>query len=684
MKRRMKFLVILPCLAAAAGLGAYRPDPTAAVARLTGVSVQSNGAGQILVTLVTSRATAYHVYRMEKPARLVLDLDRAALDVPQRWFPGHDPVVKQVRVGQFRGADPAIVRVVADVVGQPAFEIQRNSQGLRLVIASGEATARASAPPAAAKTSPALAAAPPNPPVLPRVEANSSADGVPRLAEPAVTPNRSSRAPALAPVAMTAPPAPPEMAPAAAAARVVAQGQENHPSAPIVVSPATPAAKPQQLPPTPYTGERISLNLKDVDLKDFFRLIHEISGLNIIIDPNVSGTVTLVLDDVPWDQALDIVLKNNGLGKVLEGNVLRIAKIQTLTAEQEDAVRLKEAQIDSEPLVTVFRPLNYARVIGMAGGAMGGGASPAMGGAAAAGPMTDVLSIVKNFLSKRGTVVADPRNNALVITDVQSQIPIIDSVIQQLDRKTKQVSIEAKIVLATDDFTRQLQSALNGGTVSKNGINVTGGSTGSGASAQSNIPTSPPQPTRLTIGQTNASGFGAYALSSLGARYFIGVALAAAESRNQAKVISSPTIMTQNNVRGEVVQGTQIPVQTTINNTVTTIYINAALTLDVTPQVTDDGHIFLIIQVQNNSPGPVLPGTQNPEINTQSATTQVLVSDGGTVIFGGVKLTANTKSYTEVPGLGRIPLLGNLFKSTNREVQTNDLLFIITPKIITS
>lgn len=159
-------------------------------------------------------------------------------------------------------------------------------------------------------------------------------------------------------------------------------------------------------------------------------------------------------------------------------------------------------------------------------------------------------------------------------------------------------------------------------------------------------------------------------------------AIAAAETRNKAKTISAPTIVTQNNIPGSVMQGTQIPVQTTVNNTVTTIYINATLSLMVTPQVTDDGHIFLNILVQNNSPGPVLNGTSSPEINTQAATTQVLVPDGGAVVFGGIKVTSNTKSVTQVPGLGSIPLIGNLFKSSDREDQQDELLFIVSPKIL--
>jgi type IV pilus assembly protein PilQ len=482
-------------------------------------------------------------------------------------------------------------------------------------------------------------------------------------------------------------------------------------------------ALPQQPGPVPggpvgqgqqraeYTGERISLNLKDVDLKDFFRLIHEISKLNVIVDANVTGSLTLVLDEVPWDQALDIVLRDNGLTRVLEGNVLRIAKLDTLAAEQEATARVNDARINSEPLVTVFRPLNYANakiITALLKSWVGGGA-----------------------LSKRGTVLADERDNTLIITDVQQQIPIIELAVTKLDKKTKQISIEARIVSANTDFVRQLgvslgnlifnpsgsvqagggtgltspsatlqppQQTITGsstntgtstgtstisgtnGTTTQTGTN-TGTSTGTSSTTQT-ATRSGSVPAAITLGSLAASGFGVYAISNASARYLINGAITAAENDSRAKVISAPTIVTQNNVAGTVLQGTQVPVQTVINNTVTTVYFDATLTLKVTPQVTEDGNIFLILDVKNASPGSLLPGTPAPEINTQQATTQVLVPDGGTVVFGGVKVTNKTKAVTQVPFLGNVPVLGNLFKQTNTENQEQELLFFVTPHVL--
>ena len=459
------------------------------------------------------------------------------------------------------------------------------------------------------------------------------------------------------------------------------------PSAAIGLPQAQPAGANQ------YTGERISLNLKDVDLKDFFRLIHEISGLNIIVDPNVSGNLTVALENVPWDQALDIVLRNNNLDKALDGNVLRIAKIETLAAEADTRTKLAKAQAEATGLVTVVRYLQYATAADVmvnnanvspatsSGGAVTGGG--VLGPNVIFGVATVLKNLGRSILSPRGTITADPRDNAVVITDIPSQIPIIQAIIDKLDRKSKQVSISARIVLTTNDVVRQVQSALNTQILNRSGSVVAGGVSGSGASATpTNQFTNPAAGNRGTLTQTSVSGFGAFALSNLGGLYAINAAIAAAENKNQAKTISSPTIVTQNNVPGLVQQGTELFIQTIINNTVTSVPVNASLALAVTPQITDDGHIFLNIQVQNDSPGPVLPNTQNPEINIQAATTQVVVPDGGVVVFGGIKLTTNTKTLSQIPGLGSIPVLGNLFKSSQREDQENELIFIVTPKII--
>ena len=680
-----------------------------ATALVSGITINPGVDGGTVVEVLTTRRAAYHVLHLRHPDRVVVDLEGALYTGRNRTYAAQSPVLRGVRVGQFRSSGPAIVRVVADLAGHPTYEVQTVDGRVRIELKTrrrarqvdggstitahnlspGKDEARtlpvAKAPPAVTDNGKAKARSAPQTDyqaALPASSGSREIAAAPRPEPSVQTPdslraaraarilaaNADSGAVSQQPQNPPAPATPPPSEPASpapaqppAAPATPAQAPTQAPAAPATQAQAPPQAPAAPETPTQekpkYTGEPISLNLKEVDLKDFFRLIHEISGLNLIIDPNVTGNVTLVLDSVPWDQALDIVLKNNRLDKTLEGNVLRIAKMETLAAEQEESKKLTEAREQGQPLVTVFRPVNYAKaadISTMLKGWTGGGA-----------------------LSKRGNVLVDTRANTLIISDIQSQIPVIESIIAKLDRKAKQVAIEARIVLATAAFSRSLQSALTGATANVSGTTVTGGSTGSGAAVTANVV----PPPRITIQQTSAGGFGAVAISNEAGRYILTAAIAAAETKSQAKTISRPTIVTQNNVQGTVQQGSQIPIQTSINNTISIQYIAATLQLSVTPQVTEDGNIFLNVNVTNASPGPVLTSA-GPSINTQSATTQVMVPNGGTVVFGGVTVSSRSRSATYVPVIGNIPIVGHLFKTSNVQDSDNELLFFVSPKIL--
>jgi type IV pilus secretin PilQ/predicted competence protein len=417
-----------------------------------------------------------------------------------------------------------------------------------------------------------------------------------------------------------------------------------------------------------YTGEPISVNLKDVDLKDFFRLIHEISGLNVVLDPMVHGNLTIVLDDVPWDQALDIVLKNNDLSRQLDGNVLRIATVDTLKKEAEN----RRAQIDAEALavdkVSITRFLSYAHA-------------------------KDVLLPVKKFLSQRGDVVADERTNSLIVSDIPAVLPQIDRIIQQLDRKTQEVEIEARVVAATRAFARDIGVQLGLGW--GNGTTALGGVQGVGVSPIIVGPQvgNPLYPVVGTPGATQVplfSNLGATGPTS-GLQFLnatnnmrIDLILTMAESRGLLKILSRPRIVTQNNIQAVVKQGVKVPIVTTaqLGGPPTTTYVDAFLRLTVTPQITSEGTIFLNVDVENTLPdfGNEVGG--NPTLITQQATTQVLVTDGGTVVIGGVIQTNNSLSTSQVPLLGDIPYLGNLFKHRTIKTSDQELIFFITPRII--
>ena len=418
-----------------------------------------------------------------------------------------------------------------------------------------------------------------------------------------------------------------------------------------------------------YTGEPISVNLKDVDLKDFFRLIHEISGLNVVLDPNVTGTLTIVLDDVPWDQALDIVLKNNDLARELEGNVLRIATVDTLKKEADG----RRAQVEAEALavekVSITRFLSYAH-------------------------SKDVMLTVKKFLSQRGDVVADERTNAIIVNDIPKVIPIIDRLLTQLDRKTQEVEIEARVVAATRQFARDIGTQF--------GLGWGDGHSAIGGSSQ--VGTSPTTVSGLTPGYVTVPGTGTTTgstiplFSNLGSTspssgltflnasntVRIDAILTMAESRGLLKVLSRPRVVTQNNIQALVKQGVRVPIvtQAQLGGPPTVTYVDAFLRLTVTPQITSENTIFLNVDVENTTPNFAQEVQGNPELITQQATTQVLVTDGGTVVIGGVIQTQNSIEIDQVPLLGNIPYLGNLFKHTQVNTSNQELIFFITPRII--
>jgi type IV pilus assembly protein PilQ len=418
-----------------------------------------------------------------------------------------------------------------------------------------------------------------------------------------------------------------------------------------------------------YTGEPISVNLKDVDLKDFFRLIHEISGLNVVLDPNVKGTLTIVLDDVPWDQALDIVLKNNDLGRQLEGNVLRVATVETMRKEAEGRRAEQEAEAMAVEKQTVTRFLSYAH-------------------------SKDVVPTVKKFLTQRGDVIADDRTNALIISDIPLVMPGIDRLLTQLDRKTQEVEIEARVVAATRSFARDLGTQLGFGW--GNGPSAVGGATSVGTSPTNVFGL---KPTYITVGgSATTPGTQIPLFSNLGVaaptsgltflnfsnNVRIDAILTAAESRGLLKILSRPRVVTQNNIQALVRQGVRVPIvtQAQLGGPPTVTYVDAFLRLTVIPQITSENTIFLNVDVENTTPdfGRTVQG--NPTLITQQATTQVLVTDGGTVVIGGVIQTQNSVNIAQVPLLGNIPYLGNLFKHQTVSTSNQELIFFITPRII--
>jgi type IV pilus assembly protein PilQ len=653
----------------------------AASARLQKLEVADSQDG-LRVEFTAKGALAPKVTTLDSPARIVVDFPNTVMATAQsRISVGRDGV-KDVRVGM-DGQVPPNTRVVIDLAGRREHELVASADGgFILKIANRDAVLAHGQPAAAAKSvaasaAPKLALASVPAAAVPTAAAAPAPVSAEKPAEFAfVEPKYSVKDDKAAQPAEKAEEAAGRFADKTAAELVAssanaAMGQTagNAPAIqPAVNLAAEQKAQLEQKSAEKgpkYTGEPISVNLKDVDLKDFFRLIHEISGLNVVLDPQVHGTLTIVLDDVPWDQALDIVLKNNDLSRQLDGNVLRVATVDTLKKEAENRRAQVEAEAMAVDKVTITRFLSYAHA-------------------------KDVLLPIKKFLSKRGDVVADDRTNALIVSDIPGVLPQIDRLIQQMDRKTQEVEIEARVVAATRSFARDIGTQF--GFAWGNGPSAVGGAQGVGSSPNivngltpSYIQSTNPAGSIPLFSNLPANG-PTSGLSFLNAtnNMRIDFVLTMAESRGLLKILSRPRVVTQNNIQAVVKQGVRIPIVTEgqFNGPPTVTYVDAFLRLTVTPQITSEGTIFLNVDVENTLPDYSHNVNGNPNLITQQATTQVLVTDGGTVVIGGVIQTQNSLSVMQVPLLGDIPYLGNLFKRRSVTTSNQELIFFITPRII--
>jgi type IV pilus assembly protein PilQ len=700
--RKQLLNMFLPLLALGLVASAETPaSQTAAHSELQAVNVVRGG-DEIRVEINARGGVTPKLTTADSPARLIVDLPATVMATGQSHIHVGDSAVKGVRIGM-DGQNPPTTRVVVDLEHECRYELNPAPNG-KFVLTLYPQQQMASAPVAAPAVTPAS-----EPASAPRVAEAAPANAKPAavqvaaLTKPAdaatkadgtandfvvVEPKYQVKKPA-ADVAASATPEPaaraedaaarfadktaPELLPVSMnAAQATQSTNSNAAITPAVNLAAEQKAQAGQQPANAgprYTGEPISVNLKDVDLKDFFRLIHEISGLNVVLDPNVHGTLTVVLDDVPWDQALDIVLKNNDLARELEGNVLRIATVDTLKKEAD----ARRAQIEAEALavekVSVTRFLSYAHA-------------------------KEVTLTVKKFLSVRGDVVADERTNAVIVNDIPKVIPIIDRLLTQLDRKTQEVEIEARVVAATRSFARDIGTQLGFGW--GNGHSAIGGNATAGSSPTTTNGLTPGYITVPGSGSTTGSSIPLFSnlgstsptsgLTFLNASNTVRIdaILSMAESRGLLKVLSRPRIVTQNNIQALVRQGVRVPIvtQAQLGGPPTVTYVDAFLRLTVTPQITSENTIFLNVDVENTTPnfGEEVQG--NPELVTQQATTQVLVTDGGTVVIGGVIQTQNSINVDQVPLLGNIPILGNLFKHTTVNTSNQELIFFITPRII--
>jgi type IV pilus assembly protein PilQ len=412
-----------------------------------------------------------------------------------------------------------------------------------------------------------------------------------------------------------------------------------------------------------YTGTRISLDFKDADIESILRLIAEVSNLNIIAGDDVEGTVTVRLTDIPWDQALDVILLSNNLGKTIDGNILRVAPLDRLERERQAAIAAQEAATKLEPLRKGLIPVSYADV-------------------------DELKSVITNskILSPRGSLETDPRTNTLIVIDIEKNIEEVKSMVYELDTPTPQVLIEAKVVQINPTYTKELGVSWEGGYATTSGSDALVGVGGSGGVdidlGEGTVNTSG---TIVDLAPAVGPGVGgAISWGYLESGFGIFQKIAALEQENKAEIISSPRIMTLDNEEALIEQGTDIPYpKLSEEGTTETEFKKATLSLKVTPHITADKSIMMEIDVQKDQASAARFALDTPGIDSRSATTKVLVRNGNTVVIGGVYEETTTDIHNSVPYLGRMPLINFFFKSTTTTRNKTELIIFITPTIVT-
>ncbi len=627
--------------------------PTSPARNLTAVEYEGAGAG-LSVLLRTDGRNDYNTFALDNPLRLVVDLKGVVNRVKGGQYSLSDPFVKQIRVAQFASEPDPVSRVVLDLSEMPEYSLSHTAEGLKINFGSSQEVASISRPakveikPVAEKPVQVASSQPETPSAAPRLEP-IAAEHVVHAPQQGPAPPQSPRPTELSQqrvdetqsgvIRSTLRAEPVEDVFGTQSREPISGGNVRQPGESSVVSGAERV----------YTGEPIDLTLTNADIIDVLRLFSELTGLNIAIDPGVSGTVTVDFTGVPWDQALELILRQNNLGYRLEGNVMRIGTVQRLSQEEAQLRQLAEEQRLNVQLNTVIKYLSYAKA-------------------------EDIQGILSQMLTPRGKIVVDPRTNQLIITEIPENLQTVLNLIETVDIPTPQVIIEARIVETTKTFARQL-----GITWGFTGSLDPALGTGTGLSFPNTVD---------VIGGPFDLGVGNPVLDiSLGnvlGTFSLDVLLTAAESEGLVKVVSAPRVTTQDNESAEIQSGVQIPVQTRVNFTTTVQYIDATLRLTVTPQVTAEGTVIMEIEVQKVEPAlglTVVGGTNSPLI-TRRANTKVMVRDGGTTVIGGIYQATDNDSQSRVPFLHNIPILGNLFKNNDINKRHDELLIFITPRIV--
>jgi type IV pilus secretin PilQ/predicted competence protein len=584
---------------------------------VTGVTFVSLPDKSVLAIQTSGTPPKVRVRQHREPLRLSLEVEDARLDAGQEKAEAvSDPSSAVLRFRAFQEAAHK-VKIVARLRELTPFEVQQEENLVRLVIAKPATTAEKPMPserkPPVKETPPAVP--PPSPPPVP----------------PRVT-----RLPAAEKTEVTLPRREPEVPPPAG-------GQPAQVEATTIGERKTPQ----------YTGKKISLDFQNADINDILRLIAEVSGLNIIAGGDVQGTVTTRMVDVPWDQALDVILRINGLAQERDGNIIRVAPLERFISERQERLRARQTEDRAEPTVTQLVPVNYADA-------------------------SELKSNLERLLSDRGSIFIDARTNTLIVTDTRKNLDDILALVEALDRQTPQVMIEARIVETSRNFLRQLGVRL-GAQYTRftdlrfpNRVAVGGGIASDTGNFLVDLPAA-----------VGAGSGGAIAFSLAGASNILDIQLSALESSGRGKIISNPKIATLDNTEALIQSGVRIPFETVSAEGTQTEFVDASISLKVTPHVTPDGFISMKIVATKNEPDFSRTSAGGaPTITTREATTEMLVKDNDTVVIGGLYRRTIQSTREGVPWLSRVPVLGWLFRNTRKQDDNEELLIFITPRII--
>ena len=659
-----------PVLEVAEPIAVAEEIPLPRAKSVRGISASTTD-GHVEVRIAGDGQLKYKVFRLESPSRLVIDLEGVKNSAPKNSVTVADDVVQRVRIAQFQ---PTVARVVVDLAHKTEYDVVAVGDEVRVAFG---ASAVASTEPRPTELRPTETEIAP-PPAAPVVTASRAPEQLAPAPNPAPVDIPSqvptiAFTPATESVARNPKPAwkVPEPASKGARARITPAADQ----APVQQPPTREDVfgdAPRQVQPTElsgqvlsgqplggtrtlsgsqrvFTGEPISLSLKDADIKDVLRTFADLTGLNMAVDPGVQGSVTVDFVDVPWDQALDLILRQNNLTFSLEGNVMRIGTVERIAAEAAASRRLDEEERLGVQITTLSFKLSYARA-------------------------SELSALLRDIASPRARIIVDSRTNQIIVSEIPEYLRTMQNLIATVDIPSRQVMIEARIVESLRTFTQQygftwgfsgdLDPALGTGTglIFPNRVGFEGG------------------PFDFALGDNVLS----LTLFDVLGTFDLDLALSAAETQGYAKVVSAPRVTTQDNTPAQITSGFQIPYQTRINFTTTVAYLDATLQLLVTPQITEAGTVIMEISVQKNEPatGLAIAGAAGTPLTTRQARTRLMVRDGGTAVIAGIFQSRDGDAQSRVPYVHKIPILGNLFKSRDITTSHDELLIFITPRIV--